>query len=295
MRLRVASSLLAMSLVLLPITSFARGGGGGGFGGGRSFGGGFGGGGGFARSAPAIRMSPPSMPSPSPAPAARIGGFGGSTRPAPIVSTPTPAPTPRVGGFGNSVTPPVSAPAMRSSISTPMPSAKPNISASVATPAPMVAKTSISTPMPGLKPGFGKSQQRVGSVAVAPVTRPGFGPSQRNTNLIPGRSLGPGGYGTVIRTAPSYSGAYQNRPIAYGGNTYNSHYYGGFNDYSYGWQQPMWYYHTPFSPMFYTRPPVVYNGEMYPGGTNWVSVFISILCLLVLLYVISKFWRRLCR
>lgn len=73
--------------------------------------------------------------------------------------------------------------------------------------------------------------------------------------------------------------------FVYGGYSAPAHYYGGFYDNSFLWARPMWYYHTPFHPAFYTHPPVYSNGVMYPGGFNWLNFFLGLLvfCALVLL------------
>lgn len=98
-------------------------------------------------------------------------------------------------------------------------------------------------------------------------------------------SFGSSGYGRSTSVAPSYA---SRTPVRTGTYTYQgravpAHYYGGWSGYSFYWGAPMWYYWTPFHPAFYFSPPVYYGGTMYPGGFNWLHLFLGVVFFILFL------------
>jgi hypothetical protein len=57
----------------------------------------------------------------------------------------------------------------------------------------------------------------------------------------------------------------------------------------------MWYYHTPFHPAYFMNPPVVHGGQMYPGGVNWLNVFIGIVMWGLIIWFCVWMFRRAAR
>lgn len=68
--------------------------------------------------------------------------------------------------------------------------------------------------------------------------------------------------------------------------------YGGSSGYSFYWNQPMWYYRTPFHPAYYFTPPVHYNGAVYPGSFSFFRFFWGLVWFVALIAVGVYLYRR---
>ncbi|MCS6775586.1 MAG: hypothetical protein RMJ43_06535 [Chloroherpetonaceae bacterium] len=133
-----------------------------------------------------------------------------------------------------------------------------------------------------------------------------FGGSFGSGAPMPGRSFGSSGsfgrsgsFGSV-RTATRPPAYYGQRPISsrtyyINGTPYIGHSFSFWSGFSLGWAlgSPPWYFYTPFSPYFYFHRPVLYNGELYPGGFNWLNFFIGLLFFAFLIWVIWMVFRNL--
>ena len=63
----------------------------------------------------------------------------------------------------------------------------------------------------------------------------------------------------------------------FGGGYYPAYHYGYWSGYSFYWGAPHWYYYTPFHPAFYWHQPMYYGDGYYPGGFNWLNLFIGLI------------------
>jgi uncharacterized membrane protein YhaH (DUF805 family) len=70
------------------------------------------------------------------------------------------------------------------------------------------------------------------------------------------------------------------------------HSYGGGSAYSFYWNQPSWYYHTPFHPAYYYSPPVMYNGAVYPGAFSLTRFIFGLFWLTLFVFAIAYLIRR---
>lgn len=153
----------------------------------------------------------------------------------------------------------------------------------------------------GSRPGgsFGGGSQPGGSTARRPGSS--FGGNRPGTSGGGGFGRS-GGFGSrnyirSTRVAPSYA---SRRPTRTSQMYYNNGYvpayhYGGFSGWSYAWAAPMWYFHTPFHPAYYYRPPVYYQGGMYPGGFNWGNFFAALILFAIVIAMIVWVVRRMRR
>lgn len=128
----------------------------------------------------------------------------------------------------------------------------------------------------------------------------GFGSGGRSSggSFGTGRSTG-GGFGSsgVVRSTSVRPSSYGRTPSStrnynYNGMSVPGYSFGFWSGYSLGWaMSPPWYYRTPFHPAFYMRPPVYYNGGLYPGGFNWLNFFIGVLIFGFVIWLLFRLFR----
>jgi hypothetical protein len=138
------------------------------------------------------------------------------------------------------------------------------------------------------------------SSAPSSSTRPAggsFGSSTagRSTSSAGGAFGRTGSFGTASRvrstsTAPRYVGRtpVSTTTVMYGGIGYPYHSFGFWSGFSLGWaMSPPWYYYTPFHPAFYFRPPVLYDGAMYPGGFSFARMFMGLVGFVFVIWLLA--------
>lgn len=121
----------------------------------------------------------------------------------------------------------------------------------------------------------------------------------RTTSSATGSFGNSGSFGSssYVRSSSSRPSYYGRSPLTssttvYMGRTVPVYGYGGWSSYSFYWGTPAWYYWTPFHPAFYYRPPVYYDGGIYPGGFSFGRALMGMLSLvLVFAFIVWLFGR----